>query len=174
MNATTLTIVGNLTDAPDLKFTASGAALSRFTVASTPRVFDKQTGQYKDGDPLFLTCTAWRDLAENVAESLQKGRRVVVVGRLQQRSWEDQEGNRRSVVEVQVDEVGPSLRWATATVQKSSRSGGDWAGSRSGGQGGDDWSGRQGGQPGGGRQGDGGDWGAQPPASVSSPDEGGF
>ena len=172
-NNNVITLVGNITDDPELRFTPSGAAVANFTVAVNQRR-PAQGGGWEDRLDGFFKCNCWRDLAENVAESLQKGTRVVVVGRLQQRSWEDQEGNRRSVVEVQVDEVGPSLRWATATVQKSSRSGGDWAGSRSGGQGGDDLSGRQGGPSGGGRQGDGGDWGAQSPASVGSPDEGGF
>ena len=125
MNETAITIVGNLVDAPDLKFIPSGAAVARFTVASTPRVFDKQTGQYKDGDPLFLTCTAWRDLASNVAESLTKGARVIVTGRLKLSRWEDKEsGEKRSAYGLDVDEIGPSLRFAQAKVQKMNRTSG--------------------------------------------------
>src|SRR5256714_10632259 len=122
-NETPVTVIGNLTDAPDLRFTPAGVALARFTVASTPRVFDRTKNEYRDGDPLFLTCTAWRDLAEHVAESLSKGARVVVVGRLRQSRWEDKEtGEKRSMIQLDVDEVGPSLRWATAKVRKMTRS----------------------------------------------------
>ncbi|MCX5121243.1 single-stranded DNA-binding protein [Micromonospora sp. NBC_00362] len=126
-NDTTVTVVGNLTADPELRFTPAGVALVKFTVASTPRVFDRASGEYRDGDPLFLTCTAWRDLAEHIAESLAKGTRVVVAGRLRLSRWENEEGEKRSAYGLDVDEVGPSLRFATATVKKTSRtrSGGD-------------------------------------------------
>ena len=120
---TIITVVGNLTDDPKLKFTPSGAAVANFTVASTPRTFDKQTNEWKDGDALFLRCAAWRQLAENVAESLQKGQRVVVTGALRVRQFERQDGSKGTSVELNVDEVGPSLRYATAKVTKVSRSG---------------------------------------------------
>src|SRR5689334_2192670 len=120
-NETTVTVVGNLTADPDLRFTPDGVAMAKFTVASTPRVFDRDTGQYKDGDPLFLTCTAWRDLAEHAAESLHKGTRVVVVGRLRLSGGETDEGEKRSAYGLDVDEVGPSLRFATAKVAKATR-----------------------------------------------------
>src|SRR5438128_11579648 len=110
---TIITVVGNLTDDPELKFTPSGAAVANFTVASTPRTFDRQTNEWKDGDALFLRCSIWRQAAENVAESLQRGMRVVVQGRLRQRSFETKEGEKRTVVECEVDEIGPSLRYAT-------------------------------------------------------------
>jgi single-strand DNA-binding protein len=126
----TVTLVGNITDDPELRFTPSGAAVANFTVAVNRR-YKNQAGDWEDKLDGFFRCNCWREMAENVAESFRKGTRVMVVGRLQQRSWDDQEGNRRSAFEVQVDEVGPSLRWATATVQKSQRSGGstsgDWA-----------------------------------------------
>ena len=121
---TVITVVGNLTDDPELRFTSSGAAVANFTVASTPRFFDKQTNDWKDGDALFLRCSIWRQAAENVAESLTKGARVIVQGRLKQRSYETREGERRTVYELDVDEVGPSLRYATAKVSKVTRSGG--------------------------------------------------
>src|SRR5215475_6405453 len=130
---TTLTIIGNLTNDPELRFTPSGAAVARFTVASTPRIMDRQTNEWKDGDPLFLSCNIWRQAAENVAESLQKGARVIVSGRLRQRSYETREGEKRTVMELEVDEVGPSLRYATAKVQKMSRSSGGGYGSSGGG-----------------------------------------
>ena len=119
-----ITIAGNLTDDPELKYTPNGAAVVNFTVAWSPRYKDESTGEWKDGDTSFFRCNAWRALAENVAESLTRGTRVVVSGRLKQRSWETQEGERRSVFEIEVDEVGPSLKWATARVEKTSRSGG--------------------------------------------------
>jgi single-strand DNA-binding protein len=125
----TVTLVGNITDDPELRFTPSGAAVANFTVAVNRR-FKNQAGEWEDRLDGFFRCNCWREMAENVAESFRKGTRVMVVGRLQQRTWDDQDGNRRSAFEVQVDEVGPSLRWATATVQKSQRSGaggGDWA-----------------------------------------------
>ncbi len=118
----TITVIGNLTDDPELRFTPSGAAVAKFRVASTPRFLDKQTNEWKDGDPLFLTCNVWRQAAENVAESLQRGARVIVSGRLRQRSYETREGEKRTVMELEVDEIGPSLRYATAKVQKMSRS----------------------------------------------------
>jgi single-strand DNA-binding protein len=117
----TITVVGNLTDDPELRFTPSGAAVANFTVASTPRILDKATNEWKDGDALFLRCSIWRQAAENVAESLTRGMRVVVQGRLQQRSYETREGEKRTVVEMQVDEVGPSLRYATAKVNRTQR-----------------------------------------------------
>jgi single-strand DNA-binding protein len=120
---TTLTIIGNLTADPELRFTPSGAAVANFTVASTPRTF--RDGKWEDGDALFLRCNAWRQMAENVAESLTRGARVMVTGRLKQRSFETREGEKRTVVELDVDEVGPSLKWATATVNKAQRSGGE-------------------------------------------------
>ena len=125
---TVITVVGNLTDDPELRFTSSGAAVANFTVASTPRFFDKQTNEWKDGDALFLRCSIWRQAAENVAESLNKGSRVIVQGRLKQRSYETREGERRTVYELDVDEVGPSLRYATAKVSKVTRSGGGFGG----------------------------------------------
>ncbi|HEV7965813.1 MAG TPA: single-stranded DNA-binding protein [Actinoplanes sp.] len=125
---TTITVVGNLTDDPELRFTPSGAAVAKFRVASTPRTMDRQSGEWKDGEPLFLQCNVWRDAAEHVAESLQRGARVIVQGRLRQRSYETREGEKRTVYELEVDEIGPSLRYATAKVQKMSRSGGSGGG----------------------------------------------
>jgi single-strand DNA-binding protein len=119
---TVITIVGNLTDDPELRFTPSGAAVASFTVASTPRFMDRQTNEWRDGDALFLKCSIWRQAAENVAESLQRGMRVIVQGRLKQRSYETSEGQRRTVYEVEADEVGPSLKYATAKVNKTQRS----------------------------------------------------
>jgi single-strand DNA-binding protein len=121
---TIITVIGNLTDDPELKFTPSGAAVANFTVASTPRTFDKQTNEWKDGDALFLRCAAWRQLAENCAESLTKGQRVIVTGALRVRQYERQDGSKGTSVEMNVDEVGPSLRFATAKVTKATRSGG--------------------------------------------------
>ena len=121
---TVITLVGNLVDDPELRFTPSGAAVAKFRIASTPRFLDKQTNEWKDGESLFLTCNVWRQAAENVAESLQRGMRVIVQGRLKQRSYETKEGEKRTVYEVEVDEVGPSLRSATAKVNKTQRGGG--------------------------------------------------
>ena len=121
---TQITVVGNLVADPELRFTPSGAAVASFRVASTPRYFDKQANEWKDGDALFLTCSVWRQYAENVAESLQKGTRVMVVGRLKQRSYETREGEKRTVFEVDVDDVGPTLRNATAKVNRVAREGG--------------------------------------------------
>jgi single-strand DNA-binding protein len=133
---TIITVVGNLTADPELRFTPSGAAVANFTVASTPRTFDRQTNEWKDGEALFLRCNIWREAAENVAESLTRGSRVVVTGRLKQRSFETREGEKRTVVELEVDEIGPSLRYATAKVNKASRSGGGGGGFGGGGGGG--------------------------------------
>ena len=183
---TIITVVGNLVDDPELRFTPSGAAVANFRIASTPRTFDKQTNEWKDGDALFLSCSVWRQAAENVAESLQKGMRVVVQGRLKQRSYETREGEKRTVVELEVDEVGPSLKYATAKVARVQRSGGGGGyGSSGGSSGGDDpWAttpaqspqGAPAGQPaqqGGGNQ---GAWGGQQggqaapgPASRTTP-----
>ncbi len=120
---TVVTLVGNLVDDPELRFTPSGAAVANFRIASTPRTYDRQSGEWKDGESLFLSCSVWRQAAENVAESLQRGMRVIVQGRLKSRSYDDREGNKRTVFEVDVDEVGPSLRSATAKVTKAMRSG---------------------------------------------------
>ena len=125
---TTITVVGNLTDDPELRFTPSGAAVAKFRIASTPRTLDRQSGEWKDGEPLFLACNIWRDAAEHVAESLQRGSRVIVQGRLRQRSYETREGEKRTVYELEVDEIGPSLRYATAKVQRMNRSGGGGGG----------------------------------------------
>jgi single-strand DNA-binding protein len=121
---TVITLVGNLVDDPELRFTPSGQAVAKFRIASTPRYLDKATNEWKDGESLFLTCNVWRQAAENVAESLQRGMRVIVQGRLKQRSYETKEGEKRTVFEVEVDEVGPSLRSASAKVTKASRGGG--------------------------------------------------
>jgi single-strand DNA-binding protein len=121
---TIITVVGNLTADPELRFTPSGAAVANFTVASTPRIFDRQSSEWKDGEALFLCCSIWREAAENVAESLTRGARVIVTGRLKQRSFETKEGEKRTVMEVEVEEIGPSLKYATAKVNKASRGGG--------------------------------------------------
>ncbi|GAA2413674.1 MULTISPECIES: single-stranded DNA-binding protein [Mycobacteriaceae] len=130
---TTITVIGNLTADPELRFTPSGAAVANFTVASTPRMFDRQSNEWKDGEALFLRCNIWREAAENVAESLTRGSRVIVTGRLKQRSFETREGEKRTVMEVEVDEIGPSLRYATAKVNKANRSGGGGGGFGGGG-----------------------------------------
>ncbi|MFE7134254.1 single-stranded DNA-binding protein [Streptomyces sp. NPDC057638] len=149
---TVITVVGNLVDDPELRFTPSGAAVAKFRIASTPRTFDRQTNEWKDGESLFLTCSVWRQAAENVAESLQRGMRVVVQGRLKQRSYEDREGVKRTVYELDVEEVGPSLKNATAKVTKTTGRGGQGGYGGGGQQGGGGW----GGAPGGGQQGGGG------------------
>ncbi|MGV9773909.1 single-stranded DNA-binding protein [Streptosporangium sp. NPDC003464] len=136
---TTITIVGNLVDDPELRFTPTGQAVARFRIASTPRFLDKTTNEWKDGEGLFLTCNVWRQAAENVAESLQRGMRVIVQGRLRQRSYETKEGEKRTVYEVEVDEVGPSLRNATAKVNKTARQGGGGGGGFGGGPANDPW-----------------------------------
>jgi single-strand DNA-binding protein len=159
---TIITVVGNLTADPELRFTPSGAAVASFTIASTPRTFDRNTNEWKDGEALFLRCSIWRQAAENVAESLQRGMRVMAQGRLKQRSYETREGEKRTVVELDVEEVGPSLKYATAKVnrtQRGSSSGGGFGGSGSDGGGGgnnapvDD------------------PWGSAPPASGGFSDE---
>jgi single-strand DNA-binding protein len=137
---TVITVVGNLTADPELRFTPSGAAVANFTVASTPRTFDRASNEWKDGDALFMRCSIWRQAAENVAESLTRGARVVVTGRLKQRSYETKEGEKRTVVELEVDEIGPSLRYATAKINKTSRGGGFGGGSGSSGPSDDPWS----------------------------------
>ena len=149
---TIITIVGNLTADPEMRFTPSGAAVASFTVASTPRTFDRQAGEWKDGETLFMRCSIWRDAAENVAESLTKGTRVIVQGRLVQRSFTTREGENRTVVEMQVDEIGPSLRYAKAQVTRQPRGGGQGGfGGNQGGQGGYNQGGpQQGGYNGGG------------------------
>ena len=149
---TPITLIGNLTADPDLRFTPSGAAVANFTVASTPRTFDRQANEWRDGESMFLNCSVWRQAAENVAESLTKGTRVVLSGRLKSRSYENREGEKRTVFEVEVDEIGPSLRYATAKVTKTSGGGGggNWGGQQGGSS--DNWSssGSQGGNRGGG------------------------
>ena len=141
----TITVIGNLTDDPELRFTPSGAAVAKFRIASTPRILDRQTNEWKDGEPLFLACNIWRQAAENVAESLQRGARVIVSGRLRQRSYETREGEKRTVMELEVDEIGPSLRYATAKVQKMQRSSGGGGFGSSGGSGGGNPAGNSGG-----------------------------
>ena len=159
---TVITVVGNLTGDPELRFTPSGAAVASFTVASTPRTLDKATNEWKDGEALFLRCNVWRQAAENVAESLQKGMRVVVQGRLKQRSYETKEGEKRTSYELDVEEVGPSLKYATAKVNKTTRGGGGggFGGAPSGPPADDPWAS----QPAsGGGGGGGGGWSDEPP-----------
>ena len=170
---TTITVVGNLTDDPELRFTPSGAAVAKFRIASTPRTMDRQSGEWKDGEPLFLACNVWRDAAEHVAESLQRGARVIVQGRLRQRSYETREGEKRTVYELEVDEIGPSLRYATAKVQKMSRSGGGGGGGGFGASGGSAGGGNR--QPSGGGGGNNFDdpWATAAPASGARPSGGG-
>jgi single-strand DNA-binding protein len=163
---TTITVVGNLTDDPELRFTPSGAAVAKFRIASTPRTLDRQSGEWKDGEPLFLACNIWRDAAEHVAESLQRGARVIVQGRLRQRSYETREGEKRTVYELEVDEIGPSLRYATAKVQKMARSGGSGGGGGFGASGGGG-----GGRPSGG--GGGGNSNFDDPWATAAPAQGG-
>ena len=165
---TTITVVGNLTDDPELRFTPSGAAVAKFRIASTPRTLDRQSGEWKDGEPLFLACNIWRDAAEHVAESLQRGARVIVQGRLRQRSYETREGEKRTVYELEVDEIGPSLRYATAKVQKMSRSGGGGGGFGSGGGGGNRQQSGSGGGGGGNSSSFDDPWATAAPASSSS------
>ncbi|MFF9849206.1 single-stranded DNA-binding protein [Streptomyces litmocidini] len=173
---TVITVVGNLVDDPELRFTPSGAAVAKFRIASTPRTFDRQTNEWKDGESLFLTCSVWRQAAENVAESLQRGMRVVVQGRLKQRSYEDREGVKRTVYELDVEEVGPSLKNATAKVTKTTGRGGQ-GGYGGGGQqagGGGGWGGNSGGsqQGGGGAPAD-DPWATGSPSSSGGGQQGG-
>jgi len=170
---TLITVVGNLTADPELRFTPSGAAVANFTVASTPRTLDKNTNEWKDGEALFLRCTVWRQAAENVAESLHRGAAVIVQGRLKQRSFETKEGEKRTVIELDVEEVGPSLKWATAKVTKASRGGGGGGGGYGSGSGGGGGGGQSygGGNTGGGAQsGGGGDdpWASAPAGGAAS------
>jgi single-strand DNA-binding protein len=137
---TIITVVGNLTADPELRFTASGAAVANFTVASTPRLFDRDTSEWRGGDPLFMRCNLWRQAAENAAESLTKGARVVVTGRLHQRTFETREGEKRTVTELEVDEIGPSLRYATAKVNRATKAG-QGSADRPGAQASDPWAG---------------------------------
>ena len=146
---TYVTVVGNLVDDPELRFTPSGAAVANFRIASTPRAFNRQTNDWEDGEALFLSCAVWRQAAENVAESLQRGMRVVVQGRLKARSYETREGEKRTVFEIDVEEVGPSLKFATAKVVRATRSGGGGGGYSGGGNQGADQGGNQGGSQGG-------------------------
>ena len=163
---TIITVIGNLTADPEMRFTPSGAAVASFTVASTPRTFDRQAGEWKDGETLFMRCSIWRDAAENVAESLTKGTRVIVQGRLVQRSYTTREGENRTVVEMQVDEIGPSLRYAKAQVTRQPRGGGN-----QGGQGGYNQGGpQQGGYNGGGGFGGQGQSGYNAPAGGAADD----
>ena len=122
-NDTTITVIGNLTSDPELSFTPSGSAVANFTVASTPRTFDRQSNEWKDGETLFLRASIWREAAENVAESLTKGMRVIIEGRLKSRSYETKEGEKRTVIELEVDEIGPSLKYANAKVNRTQRNG---------------------------------------------------
>ncbi|KGF20465.1 MULTISPECIES: single-stranded DNA-binding protein [Micrococcaceae] len=174
---TIITVVGNLTADPELRFTPSGAAVANFTVASTPRIFDRQANEFKDGEALFMRCSVWREHAENVAESLTKGMRVIAQGRLRARSYDDQNGNRRTAWELDVDEVGPALRYATAQVTRNQRGGGGnqgGFGGNQGGFGGNTGGGFGGGNQGGGfggqqNQGGGGDWGAPQQSPANDP-----
>ena len=175
---TVITVVGNLTADPELRFTPSGAAVANFTVASTPRTFDRQSGEWKDGEALFLRCNIWRQAAENVAETLTRGARVIVQGRLKQRSFETREGEKRTVIELEVDEIGPSLRYATASVTKASRgAGGGGYGGGGGGNGGGGYgaSGSGSGSGSGGGYGGGDDpWASAPAAGSSGGGGGGY
>ncbi len=166
---TVITVVGNLVDDPELRFTPSGAAVAKFRVASTPRIFDRQTNEWKDGEGLFLTCSVWRQAAENVAESLTRGMRVVVQGRLKQRSYEDREGVKRTVYELDVEEVGPSLKSATAKVTKTTGRGGQGGQGQGGYGGGQQGGGNWGGGPGAGGQQGGGGAPADDPWATSAP-----
>ncbi len=150
---TIITVVGNLTNDPELRFTPSGSAVANFTIASTPRTFDRQSNEWKDGETLFLRASVWREAAENVAESLTKGTRVVVQGRLKSRSYETKEGEKRTVMELEVDEIGPSLRYASAKVNRTQRSGAGGGGNFGGGSGGSGGNSSQGNSGWGGGQG---------------------
>ncbi len=169
---TTITVIGNLTSDPELRFTPSGSAVANFTIASTPRTFDRQSNEWKDGETLFLRASVWREAAENVAESLTKGMRVIVSGRLKSRSYETKEGEKRTVIELEVDEIGPSLRYANAKVNRTQRSGGGGAGNGAqggfgGGNSGGGFGGGSGGNQGGGNAG--GTWGGNQPAQQDDP-----
>ena len=163
-NDTVITVIGNLTADPELRFTQSGVAVASFTIASTPRTFDRQSNEWKDGEALFLRCSIWRDAAENVAESLEKGSRVIAQGRLKQRSFTDREGNNRTSIELDVDEIGPSLRYATAKANRVQRGGG--GGGRGGFGGGAPQGGGQGGY--GNQGGQGGGYNSAPQGAPDS------
>lgn len=164
---TTITVIGNLTNDPELRFTPSGSAVANFTIASTPRTFDRQSNEWKDGETLFLRASVWREAAENVAESLTKGMRVIVSGRLKSRSYETKEGEKRTVIELEVDEIGPSLRYANAKVNRTQRSGGQGGqGGFGGGNSGGGFGGGSGGNQGGNS---GGTWGGNQPAQQDDP-----
>ncbi|WLQ08014.1 single-stranded DNA-binding protein [Arthrobacter oryzae] len=164
---TTITVIGNLTNDPELRFTPSGSAVANFTIASTPRTFDRQSNEWKDGETLFLRASVWREAAENVAESLTKGMRVIVSGRLKSRSYETKEGEKRTVIELEVDEIGPSLRYANAKVNRTQRSGGQGGqGGFGGGNSGGGFGGGQGANQGGNT---GGSWGGNQPAAQEDP-----
>jgi single-strand DNA-binding protein len=164
---TTITVIGNLTNDPELRFTPSGSAVANFTIASTPRTFDRQSNEWKDGETLFLRASVWREAAENVAESLTKGMRVIVSGRLKSRSYETKEGEKRTVIELEVDEIGPSLRYANAKVNRTQRSGGQGGqGGFGGGNSGGGFGGGQGASQGGNS---GGNWGGNQPAAQEDP-----
>jgi len=172
---TTLTLIGNLTNDPELRFTPSGAAVANFTVASTPRQFDRQSNEWKDGETLFMRCSVWRDAAENVAESLQRGSRVIVTGRLKSRTYDTKEGEKRTVMELEVDELGPSLRYATAKVNRTQRGGGGgFGGGGSGGGGGGGGGGYSGGSGGSGGGGGGGGQSAPADDPWATGPSGGF
>jgi single-strand DNA-binding protein len=164
---TTITVVGNLTNDPELRFTPSGSAVANFTIASTPRTFDRQSNEWKDGETLFLRASVWREAAENVAESLTKGMRVIVSGRLKSSSYETKVGEKRTVIELEVDEIGPSLRYANAKVNRTQRSGGQGGqGGFGGGNSGGGFGGGQGASQGGNT---GGTWGGNQPAAQEDP-----
>jgi len=164
---TTITVIGNLTNDPELRFTPSGSAVANFTIASTPRTFDRQSNEWKDGETLFLRASVWREAAENVAESLTKGMRVIVSGLLKSRSYETKEGEKRTVIELEVDEIGPSLRYANAKVNRTQRSGGQGGqGGFGGGNSGGGFGGGQGANQGGNT---GGTWGGNQPAAQEDP-----
>jgi len=164
---TTITVIGNLTNDPELRFTPSGSAVANFTIASTPRTFDRQSNEWKDGETLFLRAAVWREAAENVAESLTKGMRVIVSGRLKSRSYETKEGEKRTVIELEVDEIGPSLRYASAKVNRTQRSGGGFGGNSGGfGGGNGGFGGGAGGNQGGNT---GGNWGGGQSAAQEDP-----
>ncbi|MGO4230530.1 single-stranded DNA-binding protein [Arthrobacter sp. YAF34] len=164
---TTITVIGNLTNDPELRFTPSGSAVANFTIASTPRTFDRQSNEWKDGETLFLRASVWREAAENVAESLTKGMRVIVSGRLKSRSYETKEGEKRTVIELEVDEIGPSLRYANAKVNRTQRSGGQGGqGGFGGGNSGGGFGGNSGASQGGNS---GGNWGGNQPAAQEDP-----
>lgn len=164
---TLLTIVGNLTADPELRYTQNGLPVANFTVASTPRNFDRQKNEFVDGEALFMRCSIWRDFAENVAASLTKGNRVIVTGRLKQRSYETKEGEKRTVIELEVDEIGPSLRYANAKVNRTQRSGGQGGQGGFGGGNSGGFGGNSGGNQGGGNSG--GNWGGNQPAAQDDP-----